>query len=182
MNAEDGQRLLKLARESIQTYFSDSEPDTKSVEHLTQKRGLFCTLHKKGQLRGCIGQPLPIMPLYKAVIDAARSAAFKDPRFPPLKEEELKELHLELSILTEPQKIEANAVEEYKEKIEVGRHGLIIKHPQGSGLLLPQVPKEQGWGCEEYLKHICLKAGLPPTALNDKETELYCFEAQVFSE
>lgn len=176
----DGQKLLKLARRSIETYFSDSYPDTTEVEQYDTKQGLFCTLHKNNKLRGCIGFPTPVMPLYKAVIEAAHSAAFKDPRFPPVTEDEVKELHIELSILTVPELIQASTIDEYKQKIELGKHGLIIEHPYGSGLLLPQVPTEQGWNCDEYLQNICMKAGLPTDAIND--AKLYCFEAEIYSE
>lgn len=179
---EDGKRLVRLARDTIENYFSDSSPSTKEVEHLNTEQGVFVTLHKRDSLRGCIGQPTPVMPLYKAIMEAAKSAAFQDPRFPPLQKEELGELHVEVSVLTVPELIEANNPEEYKQKIEIGRHGLILQHPAGSGLLLPQVPEEQGWGVEEYLQHICLKAGVPENALKDENTKLYSFEAQVFSE
>lgn len=179
---EDGKKLVRLARETIEGYFSDSSPSTEAVEHLNTEQGVFVTLHKRGNLRGCIGQPTPVMPLYKAVMESAKNAAFEDPRFPPLQREELGELHVEVSVLTVPEIIEANSVDEYKQKIEIGRHGLILQHPAGSGLLLPQVPEEQGWSCEQYLQHICLKAGAPEDALKDENTKLYCFEAQVFSE
>ncbi len=179
---EDGKKLLRLARSSIEGYFSGKELETEDVKHLNNELGIFVTLNKRGALRGCIGFPEPIMPLYKAVIEASKSAAFKDPRFPPLKKEELEDIHLEISVLTEPELMAKYEPESVKEEIVIGKHGLVIKHPYGSGLLLPQVPVEQNWSVEEFLKNLCYKAGLPPTAWQRDKSEIYRFEAQVFSE
>ncbi len=182
ISEEDGKKLLKAARSAIEGYFSSKEPDVLNIQHLNKEQGIFVTLHKRGMLRGCIGFPEPVMPLYKAIGEAAKSAAFKDPRFPPLKKEELEDIHIEVSVLTIPEKIEKNKPEDVKEKIEIGKHGLIIKHPYGSGLLLPQVPIEQRWNIDEYLKNLCYKAGLPPSAWQREKSELYIFQAQIFSE
>ncbi|MGM5482039.1 MAG: AmmeMemoRadiSam system protein A [Nanobdellota archaeon] len=178
----DGQNLLKLARESINTYFSGSNPDINNTKHLTEKRGLFVTLHENKSLRGCIGFPEATLPLYQAVIEAARSAAFKDPRFSALSTDELEKVHIEISVLTPPKLIKGAELQDYEEKIEIGTHGLIIKHPMGTGLLLPQVPVEQNWNKKEFLENICLKGGLPSEVLNNEKTELYSFKAQIFSE
>ena len=182
ISEEDGKRLLELARLAVDSYFSGVEPETKEVEHLNKKQGVFVTLNKRGALRGCIGLPEPTEPLYKAVVGAAKSAAFKDPRFPPVKKEELEDIHMEISVLTEPELVEKESPEALKEKIRVGKHGLIIKHPYGSGLLLPQVALEQGWNVDDFLTNLCYKAGLPPSAWQREKSEIYLFEAQIFSE
>lgn len=177
----DGKKLLALAKDSIISYFNESEPSLEGFENFSEKQGVFVTLHKKGHLRGCIGFPQPTMPLSQAIIDAARSAAFKDPRFPPVTKDELKFIDIEVSVLTVPEEIKVNKPEEYKEKIKIGRHGLIIKNPKGSGLLLPQVATEMDWDVEEFLKNICFKAGLYEESWKSEKSAIHSFEAQIFS-
>lgn len=181
LSKSDGEALLGLAKNSILSYFNDSKPSLKGLEKYSEKQGVFVTLHKKGHLRGCIGYPQPIMPLNEAIIDAAQSAAFKDPRFPPLTEEELEFIDLEISVLTTPEEIIVKGPEEYKEKIKIGKHGLIIKNPKGSGLLLPQVPVEMEWNIEDFLKNICFKAGLYEESWKSEKSQIFSFEAQIFS-
>ncbi len=141
---------------------------------LKEPRGAFVTLHKNGQLRGCIGQIRATQPLYKTVAEMAYAAAFEDPRFPPLRAEELPYIDIEISVLTPFRKISDIS------EIEIGKHGLMIRKNGYSGLLLPQVPVEWHWGLEEFLEHTCLKAGLNKDAWKDKETEIYVFSAEVF--
>ncbi len=141
---------------------------------LKEPRGAFVTLHKNGQLRGCIGQVRAIQPLYKTVAEMAYAAAFEDPRFPPLRADELPFIDIEISVLTPFKKIS-----DVKE-IEIGKHGLMIRKNGYSGLLLPQVPVEWKWDLQEFLEHTCLKAGLPKDAWKDKDTEIYVFSAEVF--
>ena len=105
ISGEDKERLLRLARDSILASFSRQEPDTKGSERFSEKQGVFVTLHKNNQLRGCIGFPEPVFPLYQAIIDSARSAAFKDPRFPPVQEAEMKDVEIEISVLSVPKEI-----------------------------------------------------------------------------
>ncbi len=181
---DDGKKFLRLARESIESYFSEKEPNISEdiKKKYSEKQGCFVTIHKNGQLRGCIGFPEPHLPLWKGIFEAARSAAFKDPRFPSLKEEELKEIDLEISVLSIPEEIKVNDPLEYPQKIEIGKHGLIIRCSFSSGLLLPQVAAEYGFSPVQFLECLCQKAGLPDGSWKEKECRIFSFEAQIFSE
>jgi hypothetical protein len=171
--------LLSLARKSVDTYFSGLEPDLAVADcspALSQPRGAFVTLHKRGELRGCIGTFHPDGPLYRVVAQMARQAAFSDYRFRPVTNRELDTLDIEISVLTPMKRIcDPN-------QVAVGRDGLYIKRGICAGVLLPQVPVEQGWDREQFLDHTCLKAGLPAGAWKEKNTELYVFQAEVFGE
>lgn len=141
---------------------------------LKEPRGAFVTLHENGQLRGCIGQIRAMKPLYQTVAEMAYAAAFEDPRFPPLRADELPYIDIEISVLTPFRKI--NDISE----IKIGKHGLMIRKGGYSGLLLPQVPVEWKWDLQEFLEHTCMKAGLNKNAWKDKDTEIYVFSAEVF--
>ncbi len=148
---------------------------------MKEEKGVFVTLKKNGELRGCVGLPLPRFPLGEAVKKAARSAA-DDRRFHPIKKEELEEIDVEVTVLTVPERIEVDDPEEYLERIEVGKHGLMIEHRGRQGLLLPQVPLEQDWNCREYLEGLCKKAMLRPDEWKDESAKIMCFEGQIFKE
>jgi AmmeMemoRadiSam system protein A len=169
--------LLGLARKSIVHYLSKGKVLEIEVDNprLKEKRGAFVTLHIDGQLRGCIGYPLPYKALYQTIMEVAVAAATEDYRFMPLSEEELKDLSIEISVLTLPRKVEK------PEEVVVGKHGIIITKGLHKGLLLPQVPIEYNWDLETYLNHGCLKAGLPPNEWK-RGVSLEVFEAEVFSE
>ncbi len=173
--------LLKLARNTLEAAFSDEDPDTSACIHLTQLRGCFVTLHKQQQLRGCIGFPKPIMPLYEQVIAATKAAAFEDPRFDPVNVKELKDIIIEISILTRPELIKVTDFKEYLQKIEVGRDGLIIQG-ESSGLLLPQVATEYHMDAKAFLESLCEKAGLAKDAWKDLKNKIYKFHAEIFAE
>ncbi len=178
LRPEQKEWLLKVARETIQSFLDYGfAPLYKAEEEEFQRpSGVFVTLKKQGELRGCIGEVLPRRPLLVATQRAALAAAFSDPRFPPLSREELGEVKLEISVLSIPKPLgDPN-------QVEVGRHGLIIVKGEKVGLLLPQVPVEEGWSREEFLKGVCRKAGLPEDAWKDKEVQLYTFTAEVFGE
>lgn len=184
----DGKKLLKLARDSITSYFSGK--DKKKIDlasfssdsKFNQKQGVFVTLHKDGDLRGCIGFPYPTFPLYKAIFDAARAAAFEDPRFDPVEESEMKDITMEISVLTVPEDIKVKSAEEYINKIKIGEDGLIIKHGYGSGLLLPQVFTEYKSTPKSALEMVCQKAGLEKNAWKEKSSKISKFQAQIFTE
>lgn len=150
------------------------------------KCGVFVTLNEltRGNrgLRGCIGLPYPTSPLVEAVVQAAGSAAFEDPRFPPVHAEEMDGLTIEVSVLTPPLKIEEPNPVVIPTLIKVGRDGLIIGRGWSRGLLLPQVPVEWGWESVEFLSQCCVKAGLPPKAWNEPGVEIYTFQAILFKE
>ena len=178
----DGKLLIKLTRESISSYFLQKEPDISSVKEFSDRQGVFVTLYKNKQLRGCIGFPEPVFPLFEAIIKSARSAAFEDTRFPPVQKEELKDIKIEISVLTVPALIDVEKPEDYFKKIKVGKDGLIIRSSLGSGLLLPQVATEYNWSVEEFLGHLCEKAWLKQDAWKDINNQIYKFQAQIFKE
>jgi hypothetical protein len=141
---------------------------------LKENRGAFVTITSRGQLRGCIGQIEAREPLYKTVEEMAEAAAFRDPRFMPVTENELPELKYEISVLTPLRRIKD------VNEVEVGKHGIYIKKGWNSGLLLPQVATEYGWDRQTFLEHTCNKAGLPSDAWKDKSAEIYIFSADIF--
>lgn len=181
---EQGKRLIKLARESISCYFLGKEVDSRDYKgEFSDVLGVFVTLNKNGELRGCIGFPEGVYPLYEGVIKAARSAAFSDPRFVPVENEELKDIAIEVSILTKPERINVEKASDYIKEVKVGRDGLIIKGLYGSGLLLPQVATGYKWDSKTFLEQTCVKAGLPRDSWKDLENcVVFKFQSQVFSE
>lgn len=178
LNEQDKQTLLKIARQSIEYGVRNEEPPPIEVTSpiLKERRGAFVTLTKEGMLRGCIGYIFPIKPLATAVQEMATAAAFRDPRFMPVKENEVSELEIEISVLT-PLKEIKNVNE-----IEIGKHGIIIEKGMRSGLLLPQVATEYGWDRTTFLEHTCRKAGLPDDAWKDPEAIIKIFSAEIFHE
>ncbi len=141
---------------------------------LTELRGAFVTITKKGMLRGCIGHIRALMPLYKTIEEMAAAAAFDDPRFPPVTKNELKDLEIDISVLTPFKQIT-----DVKE-IEVGKHGIYIEKGYYSGILLPQVATEHRMDRETFLEETCRKAGLPTDAWKEKDTRIYIFSADIF--
>ncbi|MFC1697333.1 AmmeMemoRadiSam system protein A [Nanoarchaeota archaeon] len=184
MNESDKKALLILARDSISIFFIDKELEVSDEikEKFSDKQGVFVTLNKNNELRGCIGFPEPVEKLYKAIIEAARSAAFHDPRFPAVVEDELKEIKIEMSVLTKPEMIEVEKPEEYLDKIKIGKDGLIIRSDYGSGLLLPQVFTEYNCDVEKALEMTCQKAGLDVDEWKNIDVKIYKFQADIFSE
>ncbi|MBU0628420.1 MAG: AmmeMemoRadiSam system protein A [Nanoarchaeota archaeon] len=184
MSLAQGKKLIKLARDSISSVFSDTEIKVKDdiKKEFSEELGVFVTLNKHEELRGCIGFPEPVYPLYNGVIEAAKNAAFSDPRFNALDEDELKEVTVEVSVLTKPKQIIVEKVEDYVKKVKVGRDGLIVRSDFGSGLLLPQVATEYKWDSKTFLEQTCNKAGLPVDMWKDNRCKIYSFQSQVFSE
>lgn len=182
LSLDDGKTLIRLARDSIQTYFSGKAIDLVASKKYSDNQGVFVTLNKYGSLRGCIGYPEPVLPLYRAVVQAARAAAFQDPRFPPVQEDELMDITIEVSALTVPRLLKAEDPKDYLDMIKIGRDGLIIRSGPYSGLLLPIVAVEYNWTPGEFLAHTCEKAGLPRDAWKDKGCRLYSFTSQVYNE
>jgi hypothetical protein len=149
-----------------------------------EPRGAFVTLrrHPSGALRGCIGYPLPVLPLEEAIVRAAVAAAVEDPRFRPIRAAELSAIAVEVSVLSVPVPLPSGSPEAARAAIRVGRDGLILDARGTSGLLLPQVAVEQGWSVDEFLDGVSEKAGLPPGAWRLPSARLRRFEAQVFAE
>ncbi len=184
MEVNQAEKLIKLARKSISAYFKGEDVKVGKAlqKEFDEKLGVFVSLYIDGELTGCIGYVEPTMPLWESVVQAARGAAFEDPRFPPLKEKQYKKIKMEISVLSKLKEIEVDKPAEYPSKVEIGKDGLVIKDEFGYGILLPQVAKEWDWGPEEFLNQTCLKAGLSPDCWNNMKRNVYRFQAQVFTE
>lgn len=197
---KEGEYLIGLARSSISYYLKNLVPleplkmrhSSKKVDiaasqrmfpNLLEKRGVFCTLltYPDNKLRGCIGLIEPNKSLIDAVVEVSCSAT-QDPRFLPLKEEELNKIVIELTILSEMQKILVYEPRDYLKEIKIGQDGLFLKYHYNTGVFLPQVPVEQNWDVKAYLSELCKKAGLQKDAWIMKPIKLYKFQAQIFSE
>jgi len=181
LTQEDKERLLVLARETLQVYLATGRaptPEELGIEitpAMKQVMGAFVTLHAHGKLRGCIGEIEPHRPLYQAVMANAINAGTKDYRFPSVTLNEIPDLEFEISALTPPQPVEK------PEEIVIGKHGMTIEKAGRRAVFLPQVAPEQGWDRDTTLDHLCLKAGLSPNAWREN-TAFTVFEAVVFGE
>jgi len=181
LTAEEGTLATRLARGAIEYVITKKpKPALDLTPVFGEKRGVFVTLTKAGQLRGCIGFPYPMMPLGEAIENAAVAAALEDPRFPGVRKDEVAALDFEVTILTVPVPLECDP-EDRPNHIEVGRHGLIARGFGTSGLLLPQVATEYGWDAKTFLDYTCEKAGLPARCWHQKNTEILTFEGQIFT-
>ncbi len=176
LTENDQRNLVRLAREALVAYLNDGQipRGEESGEALRQPCGAFVTLRKGKNLRGCIGVIEAVKPLYKVVRECAVLAAVQDPRFSPVTQDELPALTVEISALSPLFDISP-------EKIEVGRHGLVISHGSQCGLLLPQVATEWKWDSRRFLQETCRKAGLP-TGAWQHGARIQAFTAQVFEE
>jgi len=185
LSEDDGKKLVKLARQTVEDNLKNKKPVLKKTEY-NKKNGVFVSIHNYPdyELRGCIGYPYPILVLGEALQRASVSAAFEDPRFPPLTEEELDNVIFEISVLTEPELIVVKNPKEYLKKIEIGKDGLIAEYGFNKGLLLPQVPLEfePKWDSETFLCQTCVKCGLLPDTWLDPKIKIYKFQAQIFKE
>jgi AmmeMemoRadiSam system protein A len=175
LTAADKRVLLKIVRTKIEAALAGKVvpelPDLPEI--FQQERGAFVTLEKHGQLRGCIGYIEARKPLYLTVAEMAVAAAFHDPRFPPVQQEEWPDITVEISILSPLHEIQDI------QEIEVGRHGLYIVQGARSGLLLPQVATDYKWDRLTFLQQTCHKARLPSNAWQDKQTRIYMFSADI---
>lgn len=179
LNDQQKIKLLEIARKTIETYIREGRKIEINVEdeELKVERGVFVTIHKNGRLKGCIGNIMPINKLYLAVQEMAIQSSTNDPRFTAVNEDELNNIEIEISVLTVPRKVEN------VEDIVMERDGVIVKNGFRQGVYLPQVATETGWSREEFLSSLCYsKAGLSPDAWKDKSTQLFNFQAEVFSE
>ena len=188
------EKLLKVAKESVRAAVSESKKRKKkgfvdgveidkigigidiTEENLKMEAGAFVSLHKGGKLRGCIGRFEAEAPLYKTVIKMARAASINDYRFTKVTPDEVEDIDIEISVLSPLARIDNLA------EIEVGKHGLYIIKGSSRGTLLPQVASERGWDRDTFLEQTCLKAGIDKDAWKKEETEIYIYEALVFSE
>jgi len=179
LSAQARADLLALARGTLEAHFQGAPPPrlaSDRAEAFGEPRGLFVTLHKGGNLRGCIGTLAPTGDLTRVVSEFALRAAFEDPRFPPLEAGELAACAIEISVMEAPRAIEE------PDDIEIGRDGLILELGGRRGLLLPQVATEWGLDRERFLGELAQKAGLPAEAWRRPEARLWAFRAEVFAE
>lgn len=184
IDIKEGKKAVIYARDVVEEFVKNGKiPNCAHSGVFNEKQGAFVTIHThpNHDLRGCIGIPLPVMALCDAISEGAQSATH-DPRFAPLSIEELENIIIEVTILSPPEIIKIDNPNDYTKEIEIGRDGLIVEQGFYKGLLLPQVPIEQNWDEEEFLSHTCMKAGLLPDAWFDKQTKVYRFSGQVFSE
>ncbi len=149
----------------------------------SEPSGAFVTVveHPRHDLRACIGYPAPVMPLGEAIA-ASAAGAVHDPRFPTLTQEEADSCVFEVTVMTPPEEIGYGSEEELKGQIVIGRDGLIIEHMGRRGLFLPQVPVEQGWDIDEYLGHLCQKAGLRYDAWKSGHPVFSKFQGEIYEE
>ncbi|HXW94730.1 MAG TPA: TIGR00296 family protein [Nitrososphaerales archaeon] len=188
MTLDEGRAAVKLARETLESHVRGTPRGRapRPLGVLAEKRGVFVTLNTveggAKQLRGCIGYPEPIKPLWEAVQDVTVYAS-EDPRFPsPVMQEELGSIEVEVSVLTLPQEIRATRRQDLPSKIRLGVDGLIVSNSFTSGLFLPQVATEQGWDQETFLSEACGKANLPFDSWLREDTKVQTFQAEVFAE
>jgi AmmeMemoRadiSam system protein B/AmmeMemoRadiSam system protein A len=177
LSQKDKTLLLEIAKETIKCKVKGVKCPEYEItsDVLKENRGAFVTIKKHGKLRGCIGYIQAIKPLYQTVQEMAEAAALHDNRFPPVTEEELDGLEIEISVLTPLKKItDVN-------QIQVGKHGILIRKRYYSGLLLPQVATENNWDRSKFLEQTCFKAGIyDKNCWKDKDTEIYIFSAEIF--
>ena len=190
LTQEEGEFLVKLARKAVEQCLTTGKilKMPKNVSpRLKERCGVFVTINSVEQgggheIRGCIGLPYPTKMLAEALIESAISSATQDPRFYPMKADELDQVVFEVSVLTPPEPVKVEKPREYCSKIKVGRDGLIIERGYYKGLLLPQVPVEWKWNEETFLCQCCIKAGLTPDSWLLKDTKIYKFQAIIFEE
>ncbi len=177
LSNQERRLLLGIARTAVRSYLTDTPAEKSGAlsPSLSTECGVFVSIHREAQLRGCIGRIESEGPLYEVTAECAVSAAVSDPRFPPVRIEELEGLRFEISVLSVLQKVEA------PDKLEVGRHGLLVEKDGRRGLLLPQVATEYGWDRAEFLSETCVKAGLSREAWQEG-AQIFSFEALVFGE
>jgi AmmeMemoRadiSam system protein A len=174
----DGDRwaLLRLARQAVVDAVYGRLPEQIPHEGVfSERRGIFVTLHIRQRLRGCIGVIEAEEPLAESTVRCAASAALQDPRFAPMRPEELGELQIEISLLSPPAPMRP-------EEIEIGRHGLLVSRGRQRGLLLPQVAAEHHFSTDQFLQETCRKAQLPRDAWRESGTQVFGFTCEVFSD
>ncbi len=178
LTSEQKRILLDVARKTIVNAVNGKNPPDFDIDDpvLNIKCGAFVTIHISGNLRGCIGNIVAQTPLWKTVRKMAVESAMHDPRFPPVSPSELKNIDIEISVLSPFEKISDTG------EIEVGKHGIFIKYGYYQGLLLPQVATDYGWDRIQFLEQTCNKAGLNRDCYKEKNCEIYVFSATVFGE
>lgn len=184
LEPRQGSWAVEYARNVVESTVADELDVTEpgAVDDVFEvERGAFVTLEKHDELRGCIGRPYPEQPALRAIREAASDAATQDPRFHPVSPSELEVITVEVSLLTPPEPV-AGEPTEIPDNVQVGHDGLIVRRGKRRGLLLPQVPVDQGWGTEEFLDQTSRKAGLPTGSWRDPDVTIERFTAEIFAE
>lgn len=182
LKSEEKKLLLETARGAIEANLRREEIEPPTGDLFDKKLGVFVTLKDMGRLQGCCGFPYPIYPLGKAVVEAAKNAAFNDPRFRPLQPDQLSRITIDISVLTEPELLAPKERHAYPELIRIGIDGLLLRYGSRSGLLLPIVATEYNMDGKGFLEALCHKAGLPPNAWQESGCDIYTFQSTVVSE
>jgi AmmeMemoRadiSam system protein A len=177
LSADERRALLALARRSMELGVTTGEitRESAAIPSLSILAGAFVTLHLRKRLRGCIGQLPGTEPLWYVVAYCAKAAALEDPRFEPVRSDELAEIEIEISVLSQP-------LDTLPEMIEAGKHGIIVSRGAQRGVLLPQVASQFHWDSARFLEETCVKAGFARDAWKDPGTRIQTFTAEVFSE
>ena len=175
---DEKRELLRIARATLREFVRTGmiPPGKPHRESMLLNGGAFVTIEIEEQLRGCMGNVEPNKPLYKTIQEMAVAAASRDPRFPPIREEELLSLSLEISVLGETKGIST------PEEVEIGVHGLSVEKGDSRGFLLPQVASKRDWDGITFLAQVCSKAGIPEDSWKEDDTKVEAFVAQVFSD
>jgi len=175
LSSDEKNQLLTLARNAITAKLQGKEIKTLTDNSkFSEKRGVFVSLHKNGDLRGCIGYIEPICDVWRAVIENAKAAAFEDPRFLPLQENEIDDIKIEISVLTAPKKTKVDS-------IRPGIDGVVLKSGMKKGTYLPQVWKHFK-NKENFLDSLCVKSGLSQNCWQKKDVEVYAYQSETFGE
>ena len=182
LNEAEQEMLLRLARETLESFTKEGKIPSLSLQSynitpaMMRMAGVFVTLNKDGNLRGCIGTLTGVSPIVSAVVENTTKSAASDPRFSPVKPAELPQIEIELSVLTEPQQMK-----DYR-TMRLGTDGIILQKGSRSAVYLPQVATQTGWGVEEFMENLCRKAGLPPGSHKSAGARIYSFQVQKFAE
>ena len=184
ISTDDGTILVKTARKAVTQYLTNHKKISDPIfdEKFSFNAGVFVTINDKSGLRGCIGYPLAVKKLSDALIDAAISASTNDPRFSPVKINDLDDLVFEVTVLSDTEELSTHSDDDILDSIKIGRDGLIVERGFQSGLLLPQVPIEYNWNTEQFLNHTCHKAGLSNDSWKDTATKISKFQGIIFRE
>ncbi len=179
LNDVQRKRLLKIARQALESYIKTGKaPELKEDDPVLNKElGAFVTLHKRGDLRGCIGNMIGKGPLYLTVRDMAIAASTQDHRFPKVTKDEFADIDIEISVLSPMEKIKDPS------EIVMGKHGVLVRSGFRSGVFLPQVAEQMNYDREAFMNSLCAhKAGLPADAWKKGECEIFVYTAEVFGE
>ena len=185
LTLEDGKALITLARESIVYHFSKKEPklDAAVLKRFSTRLGAFVNIYINDKLRGSMGYHEPLYPLYEAVVKAAKSAAFSDPRYPSLGRNELDKITIEVSVLSPPRVMEVRNPEDYLTTIQAGKEGVVVKGLFDTGILLPQTAIDNKWDVKTFIEQACLQGGMKKDVwLDFSQTYIYKFQCQAFRE